>query len=502
MARGRFRCCIVALCLVALTACGNPPDDPDTSGATLPTGDTPTASAPADSLAAFGLGYSKEDTLNPYATQTEVNLQLATLLYDSLTVVDNEFFPQLSLATSVEVTDPTHLVATLRPGAVFSDGSPVTVADVTTSFWQAKASANYKVLLTGITTAAADAKAGTVTFTLASPDPYAKACLSFPIIKASTLTHEAGKAPVGGGTYYLVSDDSGTRLEVNPHSSGAPRFSTVTLHHLPNSENLYYGLSSGEISYYFDDLSSGTVPRVTGASVSVNMNALLFIGMRSDHPALSQPAVRDALSRGLDRTAIVGSACAGWATPSDQPFHPAGYTAKELNPTTPKRDLEGAIDALQQAGYGGDKPPLKLELIYSTDKAGRGVAAELIRSQWEGAGVTVTLTPLTYEEYLGRLNAGQYDLYLGEVQLAANLSLQPLFSGAASYGVDRAGHAATVYSAYLAGDNTLEDFLTAFGEDKPFLPLCWRGGFAAYDRRLTTVTPAGYNPYYHFAHWE
>jgi hypothetical protein len=47
----------------------------------------------------------------------------------------------------------------------------------------------------------------------------------------------------------------------------------------------------------------------------------------------------------------------------------------------------------------------------------------------------------------------------------------------------------------------LQEFVTAFGEDMPYIPLCWRCGFAAYDRRLDTVTPHGYAPYFGLADW-
>lgn len=39
------------------------------------------------------LCYSSEDSLNPYKAKTMVNLQLSTLLYDSLTLLDTQWQP-------------------------------------------------------------------------------------------------------------------------------------------------------------------------------------------------------------------------------------------------------------------------------------------------------------------------------------------------------------------------------------------------------------------------
>ncbi|MBQ1203972.1 MAG: hypothetical protein IIX61_09300, partial [Loktanella sp.] len=54
----------------------------------------------------------------------------------------------------------------------------------------------------------------------------------------------------------------------------------------------------------------------------------------------------------------------------------------------------------------------------------------------------------------------------------------------------------------LNGEIDLKAFLDAFSEDVPYIPLCWLSGFAAYDRRLTSVTPTGYDAYYGIAAWK
>ena len=102
------------------------------------------------------MAYSRDDTLNPFSAATEANLNLAGLLYDSLTVIDDSFTAVPSLAASVTQTDQTHLEAVLHDGAVFSDGSPVTAEDVTASFRQARAGTNYRALLANVTAADTD----------------------------------------------------------------------------------------------------------------------------------------------------------------------------------------------------------------------------------------------------------------------------------------------------------------------------------------------------------
>ncbi len=489
------------LCLSLLCGCGKDAEN------SRPENSAPVSSPAEDNTEGpqtFSLAYSRDDTLDPYAAATEVNLGLAGLLYDSLTVINDRFAPVNSLASDIRQTDPTHWVAALRSGARFSDGSAVTAADVTASFQRAKSSSNYRVLLTNVATASANAKTGEITFTLSSPDPNAAACFSFPILKSGTATNAAGKAPLGGGLYAVTESDGGATLTANPHSGRSPRYTTVPLRHLPNADTMFYGLASGNITYYYDDLQSGTIPRVAGASAAVNMNALIYLGMNSGRPALADVRVRQALSDLIDRKTLAASACSGWALAATTPFHPVWSGVEKIETPSGNRDLSGAVELLEQAGFGtgGESQTLSLELIYSNEGGSRAAAAEQIRTELEGAGIRVTVEPLSYSDYKNRLSAGSYDLYLGEVRLAANMSLDPLLTGAASFGVRRDGAAAAAYNRYRVGEISLEEFIQTFNEDLPYLPLCWRCGFAAFDRRLSTVTPHGYDPFYGMENWK
>lgn len=495
----RKRLCLILAVLMALCLCGcddlpetaDPTPEPETTV-------TDTDSTPARDIA---LAYSHDDTLNPFAAVTEVNCQLTGLLYEGLTAVADGFTSTEALASTVEQTDDTHLTVTLRKGAVFSDGSAVTPEDVTASFKEAKKSERYRRLLQNLSSASVqNAK---IVFTLSSADPNGKACLIFPVVKASTLTTEAGEAPLGTGPYVIQSTKTGHQLKKNTHYTADLPYNTVGLRHLPNRTARQHGLSSGEISYCFDDLSEGDVPRLSGASRSVEMNDLVFLGVNTSKGKLKDAGVRKALSLLLDREAVVTAAYTGWATASAQPFHPAWKAMEEVSGAS-AADLDAALSLLDGAGCtpdGGKR--LELELIYSTDRVDRAKVADAIRTQLEVGGVAITPVPLEEEEYLKRLESGKYDLYVGEIRLTADHSLRPLLLGGdASYGISKTGEAAKAYRQYLSGDSTLADFIRTFSEDMPYIPLCWRDGIAAYDRRLTAVTPTGYDPYAGFAGWQ
>lgn len=498
MAR-RIWCALLVLCVLLLGGCDEVPDLTDD----LIVGDGDSVTDTPDEALAFNLPYSHDDTLNPFSAATEVNLQLSHLLYDSLTVIGDGYMPQLSLAADIAATDATHLTVTLREGAVFSDGSAVTPDDVVKSFQRAQKSSNYQSLLINVTAAKANSKKRQITFTLATPDIHADACLTFPVVKASTLTDQAAQAPVGGGLYMTQQTDNGLQLVKNPHHPTEVRFAEIGLQHLPGIAARYYALASGKLAYYFDDLSEGETPRITGASRPVAMNAMVFLGINSAHTQLSKPEVRQSLHLLLDRTALA-SVYADLGVVSTSLFPTAWAPMAELSDFAWGQDTDAAAALLEQAGYPlkGKKLP-ELRMIYNSDRTDRAAVAEQIRSQADAMGIRITLLPLTEAEYRTALTDGEYELYLGEYRFGADMSLRSLLlGGKTSYGVAADSTAKAAYIRYLSGEDTLSSFLDAFGTDVPFIPLCYRGGVAAYDRRLTVVTPTGYDPYHGIAQWQ
>ena len=482
---------LTVLCVMSSVGCAGRSDTSE------PTTD-PSASTGSDSgsPSTFAVAYSAADTLNPYAAVTEVNVNLASLLYTGLFRLDSGFVPQMTLVQQYSQLDATHIQVTLS-GAVFSDGSPVGIQDVLASYRSARASANYKVLLDNVISA--EEEKGRIVFTLRSPDPNALACLTFPIYKESTATEAAGQAPLGTGPYVLTYEEDTASLTANPHAA-TPHYDTIGLRDLPNAEKMFYGLTSGNITYYYNDLNTGDIPRVTGASAAVNMNALVFLGVNGSREGLRDSTVRRALSTLVDRKTLAAATYAGWARAATAPFHPAWSAMADIGGVADARDLASAVSMLDSVGYGTgrDRKKLSLELIYSNEGSFRAAAAERLRSEFEGAGIQLTVTPLTYAEYQSRLAAGQYDLYIGEIRLTANMDLTPLWQ----YGVDKNGEAVTAYTQYRAGEKTLAEFCEVFNEQMPYIPLCWRSAFAAYDRRLATVTPHGYDPYYGVENWQ
>ncbi len=462
------------------------------SGSPAPTAsdDTP---APTVTLHPFTLAYNSRDSLDPYTSSGRVNHALTTLLYEGLTALDASMQPQPQLASSVK-TEGTRLTATLRADAVFSDGSAVKAEDVTASFGRAKADETYQELLKNV--ASVKAEGNTLVFTLSAPDPYAAACLSFPVVRTQ------GKTTLGSGRYVFGSTPS-TRLTANPHAKNADQLPEILLSDITDEDAMLHGLENGTLSYYFSELSDGSALRTGNATANVAMNELVFLGVNSKKTALADERVRQALAQAVDRADLASMAFSGCARAATAPFHPLFLGEKAANVFPETENTDKAVALLREAGYNSDKgkaKTLNLTLLVNEENAFRAAAAEHVQAQLKAAGVTVTVKSAAFSEYQSLLKKGDFDLYLGDVRLSANMSLTPFFSGDASYGVHK-GAAADAYTAFVGGEGTLDAFLAAFAADAPYIPLCWRDGAAAYDRAIPHVMPAPYDIYADIENW-
>lgn len=500
--RGIRRLFCVVLCLLLLTACAD-------TGAVMPPSTTPTTTpvpTEREETPVFTLAYSRSDSLDPYKMTTRVNRDLSGLLYEGLTAPDSTTHAKNVLASRVQVT-AADVTAVLREDACFSDGSAVTVDDVLASFAMAQQCAAYQELLRGVESAQVAEDGCTLVFTLTTPDPYAAACLSFPVIRV-----EADGTVRGSGPF--VFEDT-PRLVANPHTSDG-NVREVRLLDLVDDDSLVRGLELGNLTYFVSPLADGTIPRVNAATASVSMNSLVFLGVNSAKKALSNAEVRTALSLALDRTRVADSAFAGYAEATALPFPSAFLQAEGVTADVSAPDRPAAMTLLAAQGYATattmattgvplqKTDPLELTLLVHADNGFKTAMAAQVREQLGAIGVTVTVQEMSFSDYQTALKRGRYDLYIGEIRLGANLDLSPLLekNGAASFGVASQNGAVTSYRAFRAGQATLETFLSSFSAAVPFIPVCWRQGMAAYDRALTNISPTAYSVYAGLPQWQ
>ena len=161
-------------------------------------------------------------TTDPRNVVSNYDTKLAHLVTSGLTTIDNATAePELLLAEKIARVDDVTYDATLRPGLLFSDGNPVTAADVAWTFESTiHGSAAQKSQLADrfVSIEALDAR--TVRFHLQDPLATLMSDLDFGIVERAAADkdgHFKGGIAIGCGPYVLDSlDDTGARFHANP----------------------------------------------------------------------------------------------------------------------------------------------------------------------------------------------------------------------------------------------------------------------------------------------
>ncbi len=360
-------------------------------------------------------------------------------LYDTLVTFNGGNFKQVvpDLATSFQTLDNAKkFVFHLNPKARFSDGTPVTSADVV---WSLKRLVNLKgnpsFLLAGENIAASGPE--TVVMTSAAPNPGlpyilpnpATGVLNEKVVKAHGGTDAANASTkdkaenwlnqhsAGSGPYVLKSFSTTSQvvMTANPRYWGPkPAYSTVVLRNVTAAvQKLDVQRGVNEISV---DLSPAQVTGMTGVQVKKGPSPNIFFLFANQNPKISKVTTNKdfelALRYGVDYGSLLQLAGSGAVqTPGVVPTVFLGaLPASEAA----KFDLKKAQSYLAKSGLGHPS----LQLTYPTGITVNGVTfddlAARVQQELDAVGMKITLQPQSIQVALQTYRGGQEALGLWE----------------------------------------------------------------------------------------
>lgn len=439
------------------------------------------------------LGYYEDKALNPYTTDSPANRNISTLIYDPLYTLDKSYAPVAVIAESCEI-NATTVTVKIKSGLTFSNGAELSAYDVAYSFNKAKESSFYTARLGNISYATP--LSDSVVFTLEQPDIYCEAILTFPIVQSYTAE---GDLPVGSGRYTLSDTSEGKVLRANPNNSRGEAVTTNTVYLTPISSHSaeLYLLQSGDLSYFFDDLSDSEYIKIGANIQQVPMNNLVYVGMNSSSAAMSDSLVKEAVTTAINPKTIADAVFSGMCRYAPTPFNPDWYNCEALDFIPEASSIQRAQELLSEGNYiyayenstylSKDFEYLVIRLVVNKDNSDKLHCAEYIHDTLESIGIDVELEALAYADYVKAVNSGEFDLYIGEVKLPANMDLSCFFGegGNLSTGIDTSSTVAASYRDFMAGTTDISTFVQVFDTYKPFIPLCYRDGVAYFSREFT-----------------
>ncbi|MDO5396556.1 MAG: ABC transporter substrate-binding protein [bacterium] len=391
----------------------------------------------------FNIGIVNIDTWNPLLTQSATVREAMEFVYDTLFEVNtrHEAVPVLAKDYSVSPDGKTVNV-NLKPDVLWHDGGHFDSYDVvyTVNLIMGGGTA-YGNLLQDVASCERTGS-NSVRFRLHRSVPDFPAVLTFPIIKYKTsMEYNANTAPVGTGPfsfYGKVSTDKYLLVRYGSYHNGAADIDAVNIIEVPDNEKYRLMFEASEIDVVTDsiiDIING-MPKGNIKVKSYTTNKMTYIGYNTASPILSGAQTRRGISMLIDRDEIVSSVLYSKAKAAVTPINPSSYLYYDtterfgIDYEEAYSEFEGDGWHSQEQGFtrtkNGSVQKLSVGLLVNSDDAIKVRTAEKVKETLERFGVSVTLDKRGGTEYQAKLNAHDFDLFIGEVELNPNNDLTSL----------------------------------------------------------------------------
>ena len=431
------------------------------------------------------LPFCSTDSYVPYSAKTETNILLSSLVFDSLFVVNSDRSISGKIAESYVKQDK-QITVTLSD-VKFSDGSALTSNDVVHSFSLAKQSERFRASLQDFEGAV---KKGNkvVRFNLSSKNVYALSLLTFPIVKQSN-NH------IGSGLYKFSEEDGKTFLEYNRYNAlkkpKIERFNLLECKEYSSAVNLF---NDGKISFLFDTLSDGNIRSNAINSTKAKLNNLIFLGLNSKKGMLKNSRFRAAVSLALNQTELCEEALGSFAIATSTPFDPEWNEIGAVVSNSVLSKENEAREEFLNSGCEYDKmdvnllsggKAVELTLIVNSANNMKIALAEQIKAQLVNYGISIELKKMPLDEYNIAIENENFDMYIGEVKIQNDFNLEAFFTdgGGADFGINTSSIGKT-YLLFKSGGASLQDFVSAFSEQNPFIPIGYKCADVCFDSSL------------------
>ncbi len=376
---------------------------------------------------------AEPSAMDPHFHNLTPNSALLSHVFERLveTAPDNKLIP--GLAESWKTISDTVWEFKLRPNVKWHDGSPFTADDVVFTFERApnvpNSPSSFAAAVKGKTIKKIDDL--TIQISTASPHPLMPNDLSNLLIisrkngdGAKTEDYNSGKAAIGTGAYKLVTFVPGDRIEMarnDDYWGGKPAWDKLLFKPIKAGPARVAALLAGDVDF-IEDVPTADIEKLKGDSkVSLSQGVsrrVIYFHMdqfrdetpfitAKDGAAIKNPLkdkrVRLALSKAINRDAIVSRVMEGVAIPASQLLDESFFgTSPKLKPE--KYDAEGAKKLLTEAGFPDG---FKLTLHGPNGRYTNDVkVAEAVAQMFTRVGVQTSIETLPPAVFFNRASIG------------------------------------------------------------------------------------------------
>jgi len=439
-------------------------------------------------------------TLNPLLNEDGTVAKILRLIFEPLVIFDHSLRPTHHLANMELASDFSSATLTIRSDAIWSDGMPVTSDDLIFSVGvlrQAPDTVIYKRNIENIARIdRIDSKTAVVIFYQASMT--AGYALNFPIIPEhyyrghNNPASARNMAPLGNGTFLFesISPMLSMTLARSPYTfrHGAT-IDEIEVLFIPDERGRLYAFDQGVVDTIRLPFSEWVKHHSVKPVHHEEFPAMYFefVGFNFQREIFQDLGFRQGIAYTFNADEAMSAVYSHQAVRAVSPIHPFSWM-HDNTAAGPINDLARAATLLT-ATY----TPEPLEILVNAEHIERAHIAQRLATNLEIAGQEAIVVILPFDEYYERLQAGDFDLFLGGMQLDFEPDFAFMFQGGPLFGVDPVMeglltnlNAASTESAYLQAVSMLQQ---GFTQRLPIISLGFRHSAVLTATRVTQGRP-------------
>ncbi|MGW0877932.1 ABC transporter substrate-binding protein [Streptomyces sp. NPDC002740] len=452
------------------------------------------------------------DTWNPQKALATQSFRVFPQVYASLlraTPDGKKLLPALASSYKADLAAKT-LTFTLNPEAKFSDGTPVTSADVKFSegLWsKGELYGSYFSSIKSVETP----NATTVVFNLSQADETLPAVLStanaavFPDKYGGRTADAYWNEPVGAGPFMISMEAVGRSITLtrNPHyyRPGLPYLDGMEYKEAADGGQQLLQFQSGAVDVVNGVELDAAAQYPEDSIVGAPSSGVSVLTTNTKSGPLKDGRLRKAIALAVDYKKLVAGGYVGEASKATSllPQQVPGVT-KCATCTWSTTDLAEAKDLVEQSDYNGQN----IELIVSSDSGPGKLAAQALVPMLAEAGVQVSVNPQPTSSLIDRLGKSDFQLGLLTYSALAPTPIDPLgFLGATGvvFSQSDPGPADTALAAVHAAstpdevETAVQAFEATANESYAVIPLAVPNALDAVADRVQGFVAAPYQTY-------
>ena len=463
-----------------------------------------------EELFEFRIPFDYEEGISPYNTLSKPNRFVCELIYRAMVSLKADYSYELDLVSDIYTEDNITWYIYINEGETFPSGKEFTAYDLRYSTQLAMKEGSYYAKSLECISSIKVVDATCLRITLYYANRYFPNLLTFPVISYETIDN-----PLYFPDIYYFSED-GTKLFCDIYSAAQE----IDLVPAEDMDLLTYEMKMGRYDciYVTDPMDMGSA--ANGATLGMQSNRMVYLGMNSYYAFTYYADFRRAVAAAMDYERIVSDVYKHFASAPKKLYNPDYYEMQYVSQNS--HNLMSANLILDDMGFDNRDSEgfrtnsrgkrISLKLIVCNESTVKVNLANAVAEMLGEAGIEVKVVPLSYGSFMVDLQNGNYDLYIAEMRLGADMDFTKILTPYEyqysefeyiNYGVPNSEKLYFSWLGFMSGTVTPSEFASVFEDITPFAPLCYTKGCAIFNRDLPfTLFGTDFDMFYNILEWK